>query len=93
MVGLQKHIAAPDGQLDNNSPSSILSSPESLDEFAGLVLDLQDKDLTETQLKSELQNYLGNKKEQQMRRTIHLLLTYMFLDMILIKNLSAMNKQ
>ena len=43
--GVAKAYTAPDGELDNNSPSSILSSPDSLDEFAGLVLDLQEKKL------------------------------------------------
>ena len=60
--GVAKAYVAPDGQLDNNSPSSILASPEALDEFAGLVLGLQDKKLTETQLKTELQKFLTNKK-------------------------------
>jgi hypothetical protein len=60
--GVAKAYTAPDGELDNNSPSSILSSPDSLDEFAGLVLDLQEKELTETELKTQLQTFLTNKK-------------------------------
>jgi hypothetical protein len=60
--GVAKAYVSPDGVLDNNSPSSLLASPESLDEFAGLVLDLQDRKLTETQLKTELQKFLTNKK-------------------------------
>ena len=34
---IAKAYCAPDGELDNNSPSSILKNPESLNEFAGLV--------------------------------------------------------
>lgn len=60
--GVAKAYTAPDGELDNNSPSSILSSPDSLDEFAGLVLDLQGKKLTETEIKTQLQTFLTNKK-------------------------------
>ena len=59
--GIAKAYTAPDGELDNNSPSSILASPQSLDEFAGLVLDLQNKNLNETQIKTELQKYLTGK--------------------------------
>ena len=32
--GVAKAYCAPDGELDNNSPSSLLASPENLDEFA-----------------------------------------------------------
>ena len=38
--GVAKAYCAPDGELDNNSPSSILNSPDNLDEFAGLVMSL-----------------------------------------------------
>ena len=60
--GVAKAYCAPDGELDNNSPASLLSNPDSLNEFAGLVLDLQDRNLNESQIKSELQKYLSNKK-------------------------------
>ena len=40
MVVLQRHFCAPDGELDNNSPSSILTDKDSLEEFVGLVQEL-----------------------------------------------------
>ena len=90
--GVAKAYCAPDGQLDNNSPSSILSSPESLDEFAGLVLDLQDRDLTETELKTELQKYLGNKKGTANEKNNPFAINLYVLGYNSNKNLSAMNR-
>ena len=90
--GVAKAYCAPDGQLDNNSPSSILSSPESLDEFAGLVLNLQDRDLTETELKTELQKYLGNKKGTANEKNNPFAINLYVLGYNSNKNLSAMNR-
>jgi hypothetical protein len=63
--GIAKAYCAPDGELDNNSPSSILNNPNSLEEFAGLVQNLGDKKLTEQQIKDELRNFLASKKGNQ----------------------------
>ncbi len=60
--GIAKAYCAPDGELDNNSPASILSNPNSLDEFAGLITDFKERDITETEIKSELQRFLVGKK-------------------------------
>jgi hypothetical protein len=57
-----KAFCAPDGQLDNNSPSSILNNPDSLEEFVGLIEDLKSKDLTEQEIKQEVQTYLKSKQ-------------------------------
>ena len=48
--GIAKAYCAPDGELDNNSPSSILNTPDSLDEFAGLVQQLSGNKKTETEI-------------------------------------------
>ncbi len=61
--GIAKAYCAPDGELDNNSPASILASPDSLNEFAELIQDYKDRDLTETQIKSDLQKFLIGKKQ------------------------------
>ena len=58
--GIAKAYVSPDGKLDNNSPSSLLASPDALDEFAGLVYQLRG-DKTETEIKTELQRFLINK--------------------------------
>jgi len=60
--GIAKAYCAPDGELDNNSPASILSNPNSLEEFAGLITDFKERDITETEIKSELQRFLVGKK-------------------------------
>jgi hypothetical protein len=57
-----KAFCAPDGQLDNNSPSSILNNPDSLEEFAGLIESLKERDLTEQEIKVELRKYLQGKQ-------------------------------
>jgi len=60
--GIAKAYVAPDGELDNNSPSSILNTPDVLNEFAGIVSDLGSRNLSETEIKSELQKFLIGKK-------------------------------
>lgn len=57
-----KAFCAPDGQLDNNSPSSILNNPDSLEEFTGLIQSLKEQNLTEQEVKNELRKYLQNKQ-------------------------------
>ena len=59
--GIAKAYVAPDGELDNNSPSSILNTPDTLDEFAGLVQQLSGNKKTETEIKTELQRFLVGK--------------------------------
>ena len=90
--GVAKAYCAPDGELDNNSPSSLLASPENLDEFAGLVLDLQDKKLTETQIKTELQKYLTNKKGTVNEKNNPFAINLYVLGYNSNKNLSSVNK-
>ena len=53
------HVS-PDGEVDNNSPSSILASPKNIAEFTGLVEGLKNKSKSETQ--KELVKYLSQKK-------------------------------
>jgi hypothetical protein len=60
--GIAKAYCAPDGELDNNSPASILASPDSLNEFAAIIQDYNKRNLTETEIKSELQRFLVGKK-------------------------------
>jgi hypothetical protein len=53
------HVS-PDGEVDNNSPSSILASPKNIAEFTGLVEGLKNKSKSEIQ--KELVKYLSQKK-------------------------------
>ncbi len=64
--GVAKAFCAPDGELDNNSPSSILNNPDSLEEFAGLVQKLNTGERkNETEIKTELQRFLVGKTGQE----------------------------
>jgi hypothetical protein len=53
------HVS-PDGEIDNNSPASILASPNNIAEFVGIVEELQGK--TKSEIQTELVKYLTQKK-------------------------------
>ena len=55
-----KVYVSPDGEVDNNSPSSILASPNNIAEFVGVVEGLQGK--TKSEIQTELVKYLSQKK-------------------------------
>jgi len=57
---IAKVYVSPDGEIDNNSPSSILSNPKYITEFVGLVDGLKDKPASEVQ--KELVKYLSQKR-------------------------------
>jgi hypothetical protein len=57
---IAKVYVSPDGDIDNNSPASILSSPKNIAEFVGVVEGLQGKSKVEIQ--KELVKYLSQKK-------------------------------
>ena len=60
---ITKAFCAADGQLDDNSPGSILASPTALNEFSKLVQDLQaDGKNTDKQIKEQVSKFLSNKK-------------------------------
>jgi hypothetical protein len=62
---IAKAYATADGTLDNNSPSSILSSPQALNEFTELVMSFVEKPDNEEpdrrSVKQEIQKYLTGK--------------------------------
>jgi hypothetical protein len=58
--GIAKAYCAPDGELDNNSPSSILANPDTLSEFTGIVTSLQGK--SEMEIKDAVNKFLVGKK-------------------------------
>jgi hypothetical protein len=55
-----KVYVSPDGEIDNNSPSSILANPKNIAEFVGIVEGLKDKPKQDIQ--TELVKYLSQKK-------------------------------
>jgi hypothetical protein len=60
---VSKAFAIADGNLDNNNPSSILASPNALQEFSDLVLSLTSREEvpTEEVIKTEVNNFLVGK--------------------------------
>jgi hypothetical protein len=57
---IAKVYVSPDGEIDNNSPASILANPKYISEFVGLVDGLKDKPQSEVQ--KELVKYLSQKR-------------------------------
>jgi hypothetical protein len=55
-----KVYVSPDGEVDNNSPSSILANPKNITEFANLVESI--KGLSKQDIQKELVKYLTQKK-------------------------------
>jgi len=55
-----KVYVSQDGEIDNNSPASILSNPNSIAEFTNLVSGL--KDMSKAEIQKELVKYLSTKK-------------------------------
>ena len=65
--GISKAYASADGTLDNNSPSSILASPNALQQFTDIVMDFIEKpdneEPTEGEVKEEIKNFLIGKTD------------------------------
>ena len=55
-----KVYVSPDGEIDNNSPASILANPKNIAEFVGVVEGLKDK--SKQDIQKELVKYLTQKK-------------------------------
>jgi hypothetical protein len=90
--GIAKAYCAPDGELDNNSPSSILNNPNSLEEFAGLVQSMKNKNLTEQEIKDELRLFLSGKKNNVNEKNNPFAINLYVLGYDSNKYLSTLNK-
>jgi len=90
--GIAKAYCAPDGELDNNSPASILANPNSLDEFAGLVQSLKDKNLSEQETKDELKRFLSGKKNNVNEKNNPFAINLYVLGYDSNKNLNNLNR-
>ncbi len=66
---IAKAFATADGTLDNNSPSSILASPNALQEFTDLVMSFVSKpdseELSKEAIQNEIRNYLIGKTSNE----------------------------
>lgn len=90
--GIAKAYCAPDGELDNNSPSSILNNPDSLKEFTGLVQSLKDRNLTEQEMKDEVSKFLTGKKNNSNEKNNPFAINLYVLGYDSNKNVSPLNK-
>jgi hypothetical protein len=90
--GIAKAYCAPDGELDNNSPSSILANPDVLDQFTGLITDLKNRDLSEDEIKKELQTFLIGKKNNIQEKNNPFAINLYVLGYDSNKNLSPLNR-
>lgn len=90
--GIAKAYCAPDGELDNNSPSSILNNPDSLEEFAGLVQSLKDRNLTEQEIKDEVGKFLIGKKNNLNEKNNPFAINLYVLGYDSNKNVTPLNK-
>jgi hypothetical protein len=90
--GIAKAYCAPDGELDNNSPSSILNNPDSLEEFTGLVQSLKERNLTEQEMKDEVSKFLTGKKNNSNEKNNPFAINLYVLGYDSNKNVSPLNK-
>ena len=78
--------------MDNNSPSSILNNPDSLEEFAWIGSKLNSgEEKTEQQIKTELQRFLVGKTGQEEKNNPFAINLYL-LGYDSSKNLTSLNK-
>ena len=90
--GVAKAYCAPDGELDNNSPGSILNNQASLDEFVGLVESLKEKKLSEQEMKDEVTKFLGSKKGNVNEKNNPFAINLYVLGYDSNKNISTLNQ-
>ena len=90
--GVAKAYCAPDGELDNNSPGSILNNQASLDEFVGLVESLKDKKISEQEMKDEVTKFLGSKKGNVNEKNNPFAINLYVLGYDSNKNISTLNQ-
>ena len=90
--GIAKAYCAPDGELDNNSPSSILANPDVLDQFTSLVTDLKNRNLTQVQIKQEVEKFLVGKKNNIQEKNNPFAINLYVLGYDSNKNLTSINR-
>lgn len=90
--GIAKAYCAPDGELDNNSPASILSNVDSLEEFTGLIESMKEKNLTEQETKEEVKRFLSGKKNNSEEKNNPFAINLYVLGYNSSKYLSTLNR-
>jgi len=90
--GIAKAFCAPDGELDNNSPSSILSNPNTLQEFTDLVTSLKERNLNEVEIKQEVNKFLVGKQTDSKEKNNPFAINLYVLGYDSDKKLSSLNR-
>jgi hypothetical protein len=85
-----KVYVSADGEIDNNSPSSILANPKNINEFIGVIEGLKDKPKNDIQ--KELLKYLTQKKTSISEVNNPFAINMYVLGYDVNKNLSTLNK-
>jgi len=84
-----KVYVSPDGEVDNNSPSSILANPKNIAEFTNLVDGLKTK--SKTDIQKELIKYLNQKQSNVAENNNPFAINMYVLGYDLNKNLTNLN--
>ena len=90
--GIAKVYCAPDGELDNNSPASILANPNSLQEFTDLITSLKERDLSEQEIKNEVNTFLIGKQTDSKEKNNPFAINLYVLGYDSNKNLNLLNR-
>jgi len=91
--GIAKVYCAPDGELDNNSPSSILTDPNSLQQFTELVLSLKEKEgITEKEIQNQVNTFLSGKQSDSKEKNNPFAINLYVLGYDSTKKLSTLNQ-
>ena len=87
-----KVYCAPDGELDNNSPASILANPNSLQQFTDLVTSLNERNLSEIQIKEEVRNFITGKQSDSKEKNNPFAINLYVLGYDSNKKLTSLNR-
>jgi len=90
--GIAKAFCAPDGELDNNSPASILANPNTLQEFTDLVTSLKERNLNEVEIKQEVNKFLVGKQSDSKEKNNPFAINLYVLGYNSDKKLSSLNR-
>ena len=91
--GIAKVYCVPDGELDNNSPSSILTDPNSLQQFTELVLSLKEKEgITEKEIQNQVNTFLSGKQSDSKEKNNPFAINLYVLGYDSTKKLSTLNQ-
>jgi hypothetical protein len=85
-----KVYVSPDGEVDNNSPASILANPKNIAEFTGVIEGLKDK--SKADIQKELTKYLTQKNTSISEVNNPFAINMYLLGYDLNKNLSNLNQ-